>query len=168
MIFSLLCCKVRSSLPAFPLPAPLLARPYPFRLSSRFCLGPISTDQIHQVILPLGLLTLPDLASLLVPRDHLLGIPSPSKFLPESPQPAGLIRFDVQELLGRRVPESGVTGVFRGGVDGGGGGGALGVGAAVGKGDELGEGVGTFGAADQGCVTELLVANGGFGLANKG
>ncbi len=41
-------------------------------------------------------------------------------------------------------------------VDGLGRGGAVEEGAAVGEGDELGEGVGAFGAAEEGGVAELL------------
>lgn len=59
-----------------------------------------------------------------------------------------------------------VAAVFGGFVDWCGGGGALSVGRAVGEGYELGEGVGTVGAAKEGGVADLLGA--GLGALGEG
>ena len=157
-----------SPLPSLPfslvLPFPISLHPLLPALRHRhplpFTTLPKPTDQVHQTLIPLLSLIFPALLASLLQN---LRIPAPAEFTPEGPQPAGLVLLDIQQFLTRRVPQRRVARVLGRLVDGHRGRGAVGVGAAVGEGDELGEGVGALGAAEEGGVAVLMVEVGGEG-----
>lgn len=88
---------------------------------------------------------------------HSLGIPTTTKAASKPLQAAGLVLFNIQQLLRAGVPQRRVAHVLCGAQNGGGRGGALGEGGAVGQGDELGEGIGALGTAQEGGMARLLV-----------
>lgn len=100
--------------------------------------------------------------------DGRVGIPAATELGAEGSEPAGLVLLDVHQLAGRRVPEETVARVAGGAVDGGGRGGAVREGAAVGQRDELREGVGPLGPAQQRGVSALRADESRRGLDTGG
>ena len=117
----------------------------------------------HVVLLSLGSLGLRGLllsiSGVLIRRGR-GRIIAATEFGTESSETTGLVVLDVHQLAAGGVPEDGVARVARGAVDGRWGGRAVGESATVGEGDELCEGVGTLGAAEQGCVAALRADEG--------
>lgn len=95
---------------------------------------------------------------------HRLGIKPSSESPPEPPQSPRLVLLHIEQLLTTRVPERTVLRVFRTSVDGLRGSGAVCEGAAVTERDELGEGVGPLGTAQEGGVADLLTEGAGMAL----